>query len=144
MEPFCHFFVSTGDVYDVVITGQSAAIENTAVSLNCTSVGENVSYSWLKGDELVVPEGNVFLADDNKTLTFDPCTRDDTANYTCFAFNNFSSASSDPYWLEVFCKSSMVAGNLGPILHNQISWSVDLPDKSLQADNSNFSQPLHN
>uniref|UniRef100_A0ACB8FSN0 Uncharacterized protein n=1 Tax=Sphaerodactylus townsendi TaxID=933632 RepID=A0ACB8FSN0_9SAUR len=88
-------------VSNVIISGPSTPVEYHTVQLTCTSLGGHVFYSWLKGNQLVEPGDRVFLSDQNKTLTFTPSSRNDTANYVCQAVNDFSSESSEPFWLDI-------------------------------------------
>uniref|UniRef100_A0ABM5ESA8 Cell adhesion molecule CEACAM5 n=1 Tax=Pogona vitticeps TaxID=103695 RepID=A0ABM5ESA8_9SAUR len=89
-----------GNVYNVTITGPFYAEENQEVTLTCHSEGTDVSYYWLKGNQSIQATESVFL--ESNTLTLNPTTRDDAANYTCYGNNSFSSNSSEPHWLEVF------------------------------------------
>ncbi|XP_054854920.1 carcinoembryonic antigen-related cell adhesion molecule 5-like [Eublepharis macularius] len=91
-----------GSVYNVTINGPSTAIEYHPVHLKCSSFGSDVSYHWLKGNQLVEAGGRIILTDNNRSLTFTSSNRDDTANYTCQGVNSFSSNSSQPHWLNIF------------------------------------------
>ena len=110
---FYKFSVPTGSVNTITITGPSYVVENQEVTLTCHSEGTDVSYYWLKGNQSIQAAEGVFL--ENNKLTLNPTTRDDAANYTCYGNNSFSSNSSEPHWLEVFCKSSQTAPDQQPI-----------------------------
>ena len=109
MELLPQFSVLAGNVYNVTITGPFYAEENQEVTLTCHSEGTDVSYYWFKGKQSIQATESVFL--ESNTLTLNPTTRDDAANYTCYGNNSVSSNSSEPHWLEVFCKSSQTASD---------------------------------
>ncbi|KAL8219710.1 UNVERIFIED_CONTAM: hypothetical protein K2H54_031643 [Gekko kuhli] len=91
-----------GSVSNVTIVGPSKGVEYHTVQLNCTSLGSLVSYNWFKGNQKVEPGDRVVLSDQNKTLTLTSSNRNDTASYVCQGVNSFSSAFSEPHWLEIF------------------------------------------
>ncbi|XP_033014657.1 hemicentin-1-like [Lacerta agilis] len=85
-----------GEVYNVAISGPFHAIENSAVTLNCTAAGDSVSYYWLNGSQLIEEGGHIFLDNNHQSLILNPVTRNDDANYTCFGNNSFSGNSNGP------------------------------------------------
>ncbi|XP_070620292.1 cell adhesion molecule CEACAM5-like isoform X2 [Erythrolamprus reginae] len=91
-----------GAVLKVTVTGPSHVVESHPVTFRCSSLGFNVSYSWLKGGQPIEAGGKVLVEDNNKTLKLLSTSRSDATTYTCFGQNTFSANSSDPHRLEIF------------------------------------------
>ncbi|KAL7981015.1 hypothetical protein Chor_005249 [Crotalus horridus] len=89
-------------VLKVTITGPSHVVENHPVSFRCSSLGFNVSYSWLKAGQPIEGGGKVLLENHSQTLTLLSTARSDAASYTCSGQNSFSANSSEPHRLEIF------------------------------------------
>ncbi|XP_025029877.1 carcinoembryonic antigen-related cell adhesion molecule 5-like [Python bivittatus] len=115
-------YLEKSRVSQVTITGPSKAIENKLISLRCTSRGENVSYSWTKGSQVVHSGGRISLINNNQTLRFNPCHRSDAADYTCHASNSISSDKSNPYRLDI------IYGPDPPIINE----TIDVPQEQLK------------
>ncbi|XP_067317346.1 carcinoembryonic antigen-related cell adhesion molecule 5-like isoform X2 [Anolis sagrei] len=75
--------------------------ENDVVTLYCSAAkGTEVSYFWLKGDQVLESNDRISLSDDNRNVTFNRVLHSDSDNYTCYANNSLSSNSST-YFLNV-------------------------------------------
>ncbi|XP_039208143.1 carcinoembryonic antigen-related cell adhesion molecule 1-like isoform X2 [Crotalus tigris] len=91
-----------GAVLKVTITGPSHVVENHPVTFRCSSLGFNVSYSWLKAGQPIEGGEKVLLENHGQTLTLLSTARSDAASYTCSGQNSFSANSSEPHRLEIF------------------------------------------
>ncbi|KAH0631670.1 hypothetical protein JD844_006120 [Phrynosoma platyrhinos] len=101
-NPLPIFLSPTGGIYNVTILGPSTVIEHNLVTLTCMSIGPNVSYHWLKGDQLIEAGGHVTLTNNSQILTLNTTNRDDAGAYTCYGNNSISFSYSEPHTLEVF------------------------------------------
>uniref|UniRef100_A0A670ZYD4 Ig-like domain-containing protein n=1 Tax=Pseudonaja textilis TaxID=8673 RepID=A0A670ZYD4_PSETE len=101
------FPVPTGRVSNITINHPPEAIEGKLISLHCMSRGDNVSYSWTKGGQVVRADGRISLKNNNQTLELNPGYRNDTADYICHGNNSISSNQSEPYHLDIICKSDL-------------------------------------
>ncbi|XP_034293917.1 carcinoembryonic antigen-related cell adhesion molecule 5-like isoform X1 [Pantherophis guttatus] len=89
-----------GAVLKVTVTGPSHVVENQPVTFRCSSLGFNVSYSWLKGGQPIEAGGNFLVENNNLTLL--STSRSDATSYTCSGQNSFSANNSEPHRLEIF------------------------------------------
>ncbi|XP_075439961.1 cell adhesion molecule CEACAM1-like [Ascaphus truei] len=71
-------------------------VEKDSVSLTCSALGTDVSFSWsLRGAPL--PQNPRYkLTPNNSTLIISPVTRNDTGSFTCTASNSVNSDTSAP------------------------------------------------
>uniref|UniRef100_A0A670ZXZ4 Ig-like domain-containing protein n=1 Tax=Pseudonaja textilis TaxID=8673 RepID=A0A670ZXZ4_PSETE len=88
-------------VLNITINHPPEAIEGKLISLHCMSRGDNVSYSWTKGGQVVRADGRISLKNNNQTLELNPGYRNDTADYICHGNNSISSNQSEPYHLDI-------------------------------------------
>ncbi|XP_026571164.1 carcinoembryonic antigen-related cell adhesion molecule 1-like [Pseudonaja textilis] len=98
-----HIRLKKSCVSGVTITGQQEGTEGKSTFLHCTAEGDDVVYSWTKGDQPVNENERISLTPDGQTLNFNPCNRSDAAQYTCHASNSFSSGDSNPFGLTIIC-----------------------------------------
>ncbi|XP_032083791.1 carcinoembryonic antigen-related cell adhesion molecule 5-like isoform X2 [Thamnophis elegans] len=91
-----------GAVLKVTVTGPSHVLENQPVTFHCSSLGFNVSYSWLKGGQPIEAGGKVLVKNNSQTLTLLTTSRSDATSYTCSGQNSFSASSSEPHQLDIF------------------------------------------
>ena len=83
-----------------VILGQS-------VTLSCDVNGSVESISWWKNGTAVMPHN--MTSPSNRSLTLDPVTKKDAADYKCQALNFVSNMTSSPYRLIVNCKYKSIS-----------------------------------
>ncbi|XP_067317300.1 carcinoembryonic antigen-related cell adhesion molecule 5-like [Anolis sagrei] len=84
-----------------ITSNPSKVVEGTVTTLTCNADGTEVSYFWLKGDQILASDDRISLSDDNRNLTFNATVQSDSGNYTCYA-NNSLSSSNNTYSLDVF------------------------------------------
>ncbi|XP_026571165.1 carcinoembryonic antigen-related cell adhesion molecule 5-like [Pseudonaja textilis] len=94
-------YLEKSRVSNITINHPPEAIEGKLISLHCMSRGDNVSYSWTKGGQVVRADGRISLKNNNQTLELNPGYRNDTADYICHGNNSISSNQSEPYHLDI-------------------------------------------
>uniref|UniRef100_A0A8C7E3R4 Ig-like domain-containing protein n=1 Tax=Naja naja TaxID=35670 RepID=A0A8C7E3R4_NAJNA len=124
------FSLPTGRVSNITINEPPEAIEGSLISLYCTSRGDNVSYSWTKGGQVIHAGGHISLKNNNQILELNPGYRNDTADYICYGNNSISSNKSEPYHLDIACKSGPpVLNGPDPLIINE---TIDVPQAQIK------------
>ncbi|XP_039208144.1 carcinoembryonic antigen-related cell adhesion molecule 6-like [Crotalus tigris] len=115
-------YLEESRVSNVTIAGTPEPIEGRPVSLNCTSRGDNVSYYWTNGGQVVHAGGHISLTNNNQTLELNPGYRSDAGDYICHGYNSISSNESTPYSLGI------IYGPDPPIINE----TIDVPKAQIK------------
>ena len=101
----CFLFSFLGPIERVEVEApMTPAIYGHSYELMCNVTGYPDRIYWLKRGEPLHEDNRTVFSMDNKTVTFNPLTYNDTGDYRCQAFNAIWNMTSLPYFLRVNCK----------------------------------------
>ncbi|XP_075439897.1 cell adhesion molecule CEACAM6-like isoform X2 [Ascaphus truei] len=117
-------------------------VEKDSVSLTCSALGTDVSFSWSLRGALLPQNPRYKLTPNNSTLIISPVTRNDTGSFTCTASNSVNNETSAPLNLTWSPDGHIVcaAGRPGQRVQLLCSWPGGYPAADLHLQFYNLTE----
>ncbi|MEQ2227536.1 hypothetical protein ILYODFUR_038649, partial [Ilyodon furcidens] len=77
------------------------AVEGNSHTLTCNIIGPADHIHWMKDGKPLYLDNRIVFSMDNRTVSFRPLERSDSAHYQCLAINAVGNMTSEPYGLFV-------------------------------------------